>query len=290
VSESATENQYLVFTDLDGSLLDHQTYSYAAALPVLARLQRNGIPVIFVSSKTRAEIASLRQSLGIDCPFIVENGAAVFIPEGYFPFQPEQTNNRDGYWVFEMSEPRERWLGLLTELEKEFQGEFDYFYRAGVEGISQMTGLPLEQATQANFREYSEPVKWRGSEERKVLFLDRLLAAGATVLQGGRFLGVSGNHDKGTALRWLRAVYQQASPASRIDDLAIGDSGNDCAMLEAAGTALLIRSPAHDFPHLSRAVEEIMFSAAPGPDGWAEGVERWLSAHSSNLKEGNQHG
>ena len=52
----------LVFTDLDGSLLDHHSYSYRDALPQLHVLDRADIPVIPASSKTRAEIARLRQA------------------------------------------------------------------------------------------------------------------------------------------------------------------------------------------------------------------------------------
>ena len=71
----------LVFSDLDGSLLDHYSYSYEAALPQMEALERAGIPLILVSSKTRAEILILREELANRHPFIVENGAAVFIPQ-----------------------------------------------------------------------------------------------------------------------------------------------------------------------------------------------------------------
>ena len=43
----------LVFTDLDGTLLDHHSYSHAAALPGLERLRGLEVPVIPVTSKTR---------------------------------------------------------------------------------------------------------------------------------------------------------------------------------------------------------------------------------------------
>jgi predicted mannosyl-3-phosphoglycerate phosphatase (HAD superfamily) len=95
------------------------------------------------------------------------------------------------------------------------------------------------------------------------------------VLQGGRFLTVAGDSDKGRALAWLRAASLQARGAGACRDLAIGDSGNDCAMLEAAETALLVRSPVHDFPVLKRRAG-IIRSGEYGPAGWAEGVAQWL--------------
>lgn len=278
---TAASGVRLVFTDLDGSLLDHHTYSYADALPQVYALERLGIPLVPASSKTRAEIMPLREELGNDHPFISENGAAVHIPLGYFGAQPPATIERDGFWVREFSRPREHWLQLLDDMMSGFGQEFDHFHRAGIAGISRMTGLPTDKAAEANKREYSEPVLWMGSEDRRGEFVAGLQARGASVLQGGRFLAVSGNCDKGRALAWLRDTYLREAlglretPGRVCHDLAIGDSGNDCAMLEAAETALLVRSPVHDFPPLSRG-EGVIFSRDYGPGGWAEGVERWL--------------
>ena len=268
----------LVFTDLDGSLLDHNTYSYHDARPQLYALERLGIPLIPASSKTRVEIEQLRRELGNTEPFISENGAAVFIPVGYFDGQPEETVVRDGYWVHEMSPPRARWLEMLAGLSGQFPQEFDYFYSVGPEGIARLTSMSLAQAEQANQREYSEPVHWRGSPERRMEFITAVEDCGAAVLQGGRFLSVAGQCDKGRALRWLRQQFQRAHPGQAWHYLAIGDSGNDCAMLDAAETALLVRSPVHGFPPLQR-TSGIIRSESYGPEGWAEGVALWLETY-----------
>jgi mannosyl-3-phosphoglycerate phosphatase family protein len=269
--------QLIVFSDLDGSLLDHHSYSFAAALPMVNTLEQLGIPLVLVSSKTRAEILSLRTALGNNHPFIVENGAAIFIPVTTFPEQPAGTIEQEDYWVYEMAPPRSQWLAVLAELAKEFPDEFDHFYSAGISGIIDMTGLSKSEAQAANDRCYSEPVKWLGCAEREALFTQRLQEAGATVFKGGRFLAVSGNCDKGQALRWLRSRYQDYSSSSDVQDLAIGDSDNDRPMLEAAGTALLIRSPVHDFPALTK-TDAVIRSQQYGPSGWAEGVSQWLQS------------
>jgi hypothetical protein len=81
----------LMFSDMDGSLLDHHSYSFAAALPMITALEQLDIPLILASSKTRAEILDLRTALGNRHPFIVENGAAIVIPKQAFPVQPFDT-------------------------------------------------------------------------------------------------------------------------------------------------------------------------------------------------------
>jgi mannosyl-3-phosphoglycerate phosphatase family protein len=279
--------QYLVFTDLDGSLLDHHTYSYQDAIPQLRQLRQLDIPVIPASSKTRVEIERLRTELDNTHPFIAENGAATYIPVGYFHSQPKGTVARDGYWIHELSPPRATWLDVLEKLEGDFPGSFDYFHRAGTEGIMRMTNLPRERAEEANRREYSEPVKWYGDDREREVFLARLAEAGALVLQGGRFLSVGGDCDKGRALAWLKDTYRQAHAAQACHDIAIGDSRNDCAMLEAAETALLIRSTVHEFPALAR-TEGVFRSGGYGPAGWAEGVARWL--HQQQLQDRENRG
>ena len=272
---------FLVFTDLDGSLLDHHTYSYRDAVPQLHRLEHRGIPVIPASSKTRAEIEVLRDELGNHHPFIAENGAAVYIPRGYFATRPPDTVERDAYWVREWSPSREHWLDVLASLSTRFEGEFENFFEAGSGGIARMTGLTAEQAELANQREYSEPVKWLGSPEQRAQFIECLREAGCEVLQGCRFLSMSGPCDKGRALCWLREAFAREHPGRTIQDLAAGDSGNDLAMLNAAGTALLVRSPVHAFPDVDRR-DGVLRSVDYGPAGWAEGVARWLETRGIN--------
>ncbi|MEP1472026.1 MAG: HAD-IIB family hydrolase [Halieaceae bacterium] len=270
----------LVFSDLDGSLLDHYSYSYEAAKPQIEALERAGIPLILVSSKTRAEILTLRTELANRHPFIVENGAAVFVPTDYFAEQPANTAERDGYWVREFAPPRSQWLAILADLRQEFLGCFDNFDNAGVAGIMSMTGLSEQQAVAANQREYSEPVRWLADPEQEAQFVLRLQAAGATAARGGRFISVSGLCDKGRALAWLRGHYPLAEGQMAIDDLAIGDSVNDAPMLEQAGTAVVVRSPVHDYPTLTRS-QRVIYTDSCGPAGWDEGVSRWLQSNNN---------
>ncbi len=266
----------LVFTDLDGSLLDHHSYSFEPAREQLQALEQAAIPVLPATSKTRAEIEALRLELGNRHPFIVENGAAVFIPRDYFEHQPPFTRLAGDYWIYELVSGRARWLELLASRAGAFPGEFETFSGAGCAGIMAMTGLTEDAAMRANQRDYSEPVQWRGSSGRQAEFVADLVGAGASVTQGGRFLSVSGDCDKGRALAWLSAEYARQWGVATVATLAIGDGANDSAMLDAAGTALLIRSPAHDFPSLQRTTG-IIRSARCGPAGWAEGVAQWLA-------------
>jgi mannosyl-3-phosphoglycerate phosphatase family protein len=279
----------LIFTDLDGSLLDHHSYSFAPAVPLLAELEAMDVPVIPITSKTFAEVINLRDELDNRHPFIVENGAAIYIPSRYFKTQPEHALLENGFWVLRNVPRRAKWQQLLAERVADFKGEFETFesvYAAsGAAGVAAITGLDLNAAELANQREHSEPVHWTGSPQRKQTFIYRLKEAGATVLQGGRFLNIGGDVDKGRAMLQLRDLYvaeanlpgtgHQKSGNSHCETLAIGDSNNDVAMLELASSALVIRADERSPPTLER-TENSYTSQQIGPRGWVEGVNLWL--------------
>ena len=267
----------VIYTDLDGSLLDHYDYNHRAADTLLSELDTAGTPVIPVSSKTYAELLPLRQELHSRHPFIVENGAAILVPDGYFDQQPADTEARDGYWRKCFSPPRHYWLQLIHRLEAAFAGDFVGFAQMSIDEIARLTGLDRAAAARAAAREYGEPVLWTGSDAGRERFILALQREGAQVLQGGRFLHLSGNCDKGQALHWLHRHYRQASAGQRPLSLAIGDSQNDVAMLERADWALIVRSPAHPPPTLTRN-ERTRISEAYGPLGWAQGVRSVLGS------------
>jgi len=69
---AANSGMLVVFTDLDGTLLDEETYSWEAAEPALAMLRERGIPWVMVTSKTRAEVEVLRERMGEDVAGVEE--------------------------------------------------------------------------------------------------------------------------------------------------------------------------------------------------------------------------
>ncbi len=98
----------VIFTDLDGSLLDADTYRYDAARAALEELTACQVPLVLCTSKTWAEVEPLRQELGNTDPFIVENGGGVYIPSSYFSEMPAQVVQRDHYHVIEFGAPYSR--------------------------------------------------------------------------------------------------------------------------------------------------------------------------------------
>jgi len=109
----------LIFTDLDGTLLDAAHYSFAPAQPALELIRSRGIPLILCSSKIRAEMEVIRNKLDIRHPFITENGGGIFIPDGYFAGVPDSVAV-DGYRMIALGTPyaeiRQQFVRLREQL------------------------------------------------------------------------------------------------------------------------------------------------------------------------------
>ena len=136
-----TQQKRVIFTDLDGTLLDYTTYSYKKALEALRLLQVEEIPIIFCSAKTAAEQEEYRRELGIGDPFIVENGGAVFIPHDYFASPIPQANVIQGYLVIQLGLAYEMVREILKGIEGELEIPVTGFGDMSAEEISERTRL-----------------------------------------------------------------------------------------------------------------------------------------------------
>lgn len=263
------DTQTIIFTDMDGSLLDHDTYSHADADALLAELEKLSIPVIPCTSKTCAEMEVLRKALSNHHPFVVENGAAVYIPASYFDVMPENTVVRGNYVVKEFVQERQYWQSILENSGLHLDNAFLTFHQAGASKIAEMTGLNIDQAEKANDRQYGEPLKWLGGETEYALFSQYIDQQGGKLLKGGRFIHLSGECDKGIALQWLKDIFDQQPANQKTISIALGDSQNDIAMIDCADYGILIRSPVHEFPESSKPAYRTQYT---GSKGWVEGV------------------
>ena len=268
-----TLHRLVLFTDLDGTLLEATTYQFDAARPALARLRGQAIPVVTCTSKTRAEVEALRKKLGNHDPFIVENGGALYIPDGYFKSTPAGSIIRDGYRVIEMGVPYSRLQEGLRFIERQVGMSLVGFGDMTVEDIAKATGLSLQDAELARQREYDEPFLiehthlWRRSVRRAAQRL------GLTVIPGGRFFHLVGGTDKGRACRVLIDLYRKEWGS--VFTAAIGDSLNDLPMLEVVDWPFLVERPWGGHAE-GIALEGLTRLQGIGPAGWAEGVDKLL--------------
>ncbi len=258
---------FVVFSDLDGTLLDHHDYSFDAALPALHALKQQHIPVVLNSSKTQPEMERLREQMANSSPYIVENGAAVIIPHGTF--------GNDSQQVVNFAEPLQRVHSVLLELRK--QGfRFCGFNDMTAKEVAVITGLNPSAAEFAKQRIATEPMLWQDSEEQLVAFTQQLQQQDLQLIKGGRFYHVMGHYDKADAMVYLMDRYQQTDPEKQWCSIALGDSPNDERMLEKADYSVVIKGVNSDSVLQNCTKKNVIRSEQKGPVGWNESILRLL--------------
>ena len=258
----------LIFSDLDGTLLDHYSYSFEKAREAWLELQRRRIPVILCSSKTRAEIEKIRNALDSHDPFICENGAAAFMPTACFAAQPAGSVRKGPYYIFENGRPYSEVTSFLRELKMKFVLPLRGFHEMSIQEISGKTGLSEEDACLARTREYSEPF-YSEMDFDPAAFDGFMRYKGFRLTRGGRFFHLSGQIDKGAAVRSVIGAYRAEHDS--VISAGIGDSLNDLPMLRAVDYPFAVRKPSGEIdPSLSE--PPVSVTEGIGPEGWNEAV------------------
>jgi len=272
---------FIIFTDLDGTLLDHNTYGWEEAIPALNLCKKLEVPVILASSKTRAEMDTLRRKLSISAPFISENGGGVFFPSTAFnetppdaslvavPEGPLPQRNED-LWKRSSGMPYEHLIKELRKIREELGWNIRGFSDMRIEEISDLTGLDRQTSRLAAMREYDEPfIVLEEQPFNKNELIKAAARRGLTVTVGGRFYHLNGRNDKGEAMEEVVSWYKQSH--EEVVSISLGDSPNDFAMLERADYPVLVRSQ-HDFPTLKKKIPRLRVTREMGPTGWNSAV------------------
>ena len=262
-------DRILVFTDLDGTLLDHRTYSFEPAQPALRWLRESGIPLIICTSKTRAEVEEIRAALGNTDPFIVENGGAVFVPEGYFSIELPASRKDSGYLVIELGTSYPQILKGFFRIKERLPGRLRGFSDLTIEDVARLTGLSLEEAARAKKREYDEPFVLDDPATNLDVVKEIVESAGLSITRG-RFFHLTGDNDKGRAVRLVKDLYTRTdgiAPRS----IGLGDSPNDLPLLENVDFPVLVQKPGGQYEPSIR-LNNLVFPPGEGPIGWSVAV------------------
>jgi mannosyl-3-phosphoglycerate phosphatase len=264
---------FVVFSDLDGCLLDRRTYSAEAARPGVEALAEARVPLVFCTSQTRVEVEHHRRTLGNEDPFVVENGGAIFIPHGYFPFPHALTRTDGPYAVLELGLRYERLVRLFDDIRRTTGLRLRGFSDMAVTEVAGRTGLTLEAAARAKAREYDEPFEASLTPIEQGILVEEARSRGLTVSRGGRFYHLLGGHNKGLAAELLIRLFR--TQWRGIPVVALGEGANDLSLLLLADHPVVIP---RDWGVVDPALRDGAWHVAPvpGPSGWKLEVLRLL--------------
>ncbi len=261
----------IIFTDLDGSLLDHGNYSWAHARPALSIIRDRDIPVIICTSKTFPEVALIQQEIGLTGPFIVENGGGVFFPGDFKEFSDIPVSFRRGCPCIDLGKPYDRIRGFFKELQRYFS--IRGFGDMTTEEVGKWTNLSMEKAAMAKTRDFTEPFLL-GNEDELDALLEVARNSDYRITKGGRFYHLSAcGSDKGRAVTIVSHLFSRKwgfPPRS----VGLGDSPNDFSMLAQVDIPVLI--PHDGGNEEAFALRNLIRAPYPGSRGWNAAVTHIL--------------
>ncbi len=252
----------IVFTDLDGTLIDFKNYSFEESLPSVEKLKKHSIPLVFATGKTPAENEYYQNVFGLHQPFITENGSAVYIPKKYFDFKYGYSREWGKYNIIE--------LGVSYKIIKKAMREIREKTGCNIKGRKELTAeevakeanMSYELAELARRRKYSESFSFEGNMEvvRKAASKYSL-----TLVHGGKYMNLIGSGaDKGKAAGLLIGLYKRKWGDTVT--YGIGDSENDIPLLRSVDNPILVSAKrVYD--------EKFYLTSSTGPSGFAEAVE-----------------
>ena len=273
----------VVITDLDGTLLQSLTYSYTAALDAVRNLQAQEIPIVFCSAKTKQEQQVYREELGIEAPFIVENGGAIYIQKDYFrlPFSYDKAS--EDFLVIEFgmpySELRHKLSMALDVACRQIEDNpklgsvsINSFGDMSKEDIAKETGLSLKMASFAKQREYSETLKIDGGQRAVETVCQEIGKVGLLCIHGGKFYEVTGGNDKGKAVKVLLEIFKLNY--GDITSYGIGDGADDLSLLANVDHPMLVQGADKHWQRLK--VRNLKRVKGVSTDGWSKAIEMVL--------------
>ena len=266
----------IIFTDLDGSLLNHDDFQFKKIRSFILHCLNCGIKIIPNSSKTKREIEVFSNQLGKQLPFIVENGAAIHNIDLLNVNLKSNTNSiifsrtiDEIIEIFNKKVPtifKDKCL-FVKDMKKQKQKE--------------ILGLNVDYLPFALNRGYSTPFIFNGSSKLFDEFKLILESLGMKLHEGGRVLNISDNCSKGSALNILVNKLQ--------NDLflcpyviAVGDSPNDISMLKEANQPCVVPLPnKNNLNNLK--MNNILRAKQCAPEGWEEVIRLSLKKININM-------
>jgi mannosyl-3-phosphoglycerate phosphatase len=261
--------RHLIFTALEGALLDPRTGSFAEAEEALSELDRRRIPLVLVTSRTRDEIEPLRRKLGHTHPFITEGGGGIFLPDGYFNLKIPDVRRSGRYLCVSLGRPYDEVCAALDDVAEESGVGVAGFHHMSSREVAENMGLRPREAELARCREFDEPFFFTSADEQAIArFVAAAKERGFDVRPGQTFWHFSSGCDAPRAVRWLTKLFRDATRI-KLRAVGIGPAAENLPWLRGVDHALLLGGP-----HLNsedpdpiqprHSIHEI----ASGPAGW----------------------
>ena len=176
-----------------------------------AALEHAGIPLIWVTRRTRLQIDEPRRRLGHTHPFICEDGGGTYLPEGYFNIRPIKTMRLGRFTCIPVAEPQPAAQEALEELADETAVSVVALRSLAPRELVQNSGLPARQAELLRQRDFDELFFFAGASEDDVKrFANSATEKGCELREGEPFWSLTIGSNVTKCVRELSKLYARA--------------------------------------------------------------------------------
>jgi mannosyl-3-phosphoglycerate phosphatase len=270
----------IIFTGVEGALLDPKSQSWSAAAEALAEIDRRRVPLILCTSGTRAELEAFRTKIGHGHPFITESGGGLFLPDGYFNLKLQGATRVGRYFCVAFGRPYAEVVTAAEELAEESGASIEGYSTLSARDIARNTGEPVRQAELGKQREFSERFFFAGDTDAvEDKFEQSAREHKWDAIRGEPFWELRSGNDEGRALRHYMRLVRESQPHTRLRAVAIGSSERDLPLLAAADQAVVLPQRGQEFdPAVTARLPRAIPATASGPVGWNDAVLKLLES------------
>lgn len=255
----------IIFTDLDGSLLNHSSFKFDEIKNYIRDCLKKGIKIIPNTSKTALEIEDFINKLNYKVPFISENGSTIHnlnIYNSDLPGQIKLARSKDeiqGIINKNFGNKQLSSCNFLDDMKTSEQSKV-----LGLSNINLQTALKRKNTVLLDFK---------GSEIEKKNLKSFCKELGLSFNEGSRVVSIGDKVDKASAMKKVLDLLSNLEEFKNIYTIGVGDSLNDLEMLNNVQFPCLIKNKNNKNLIIN---ENYTISSVEAPHGWPEVVKMVL--------------
>ena len=254
----------VIFTDLDGSLLHRDTFKFDTIKNYISSLVDRGIIIIPNSSKTEKEIENFNEELGVDLPYISENGSSI---HGLNLINHNFPNK------IILSREKEELQKIFNEkIPEQLKDKCIQISKMNKKEQEKIFGQKDSKLKDALDRKYTLPFLFRGDKNEKNKLLKILNSNSLTLQEGGRVLNLCDNINKVKSMNRVIKILKKTE--DKIKTIAVGDNYNDLDMLKNCDIPCLVFNDKFKLDQIN--IDNLIFSNEASPEGWADVIKKAL--------------
>ena len=255
----------VIFTDLDGSLLHRDTFKFDSIKDYIKSLVSKGVIIIPNSSKTEKEIEKFNEELGLNLPYISENGSSIHglnLITSNFPDKLVLSREKEELLKIYENKVPEKLKEKCFQISKMSKKEKE-----------NILGQKDEKLKDALNRKYTLPFLFKGDKNDKNRLIKILNSNSLTLQEGGRVSNLCDNINKVKSMNRVIKILKKTE--DKIKTIAVGDNFNDLEMLRNCDIPCLVFNDQFKLDQIN--INNLIFSNKPSPEGWADVIKMALA-------------